>query len=222
MILSVCLILSLLPFGRRLLFPFQIFTTWVHECCHAFTALLLGASSIRITVSADGSGLTEYKIRQSKLKQATVASSGYLGASICGCILFYFSVRSTRVATAITADQMVCLLVALIGLSILFWVRNLFGLISLLLFGIALGSLHYTQAARYQETVLVFLSLQTALNALFDLKTLLGLSASKAGQSDAHTMQKLFVLPHWFWAMIWLGISVFLMLQTTRALKFHF
>ena len=221
LILSACLILSLIPLGRKLLFPFQIFTTWVHECCHAVSALLLGASSIRIVVSSDGSGLTHYKIRPGKIKQALIASSGYLGASAFGCVLFYWVIRSARSPFYLTSDQMVLTLVALISLSLLFWVRNIFGFFSLLFFAVALASLHYQALRQYQASVVIFLSAQTALNALFDLKTLFSLTSSKSTQSDAHTMQKLFMLPNWFWAFSWLAISLFFMFQTTRALKFY-
>ena len=37
---ALCLGLSLLPWGPLLLYPFTLFTTWIHECSHAVMVVL--------------------------------------------------------------------------------------------------------------------------------------------------------------------------------------
>ena len=207
-LLGLSLLLSFFSWGRRILFPFQIFTTWVHECCHALTALFLGGESIRITLSPDGSGLTQFKIPEGRLRNAIIASSGYLGASLSGCLIFYLAMNN--------AHFMIVFLCVLIGLSLLFWIRNFFGILSALLLGGVLYALNYSPMNHYVHEVLLFLSIQTALNALFDIRTLFGYQSKKSNSSDAHILQKLFFLPHWCWAFAWLSLSLLMMYWTIQ------
>ena len=223
---ALSILFSFFSWGKRVLFPFQIFTTWVHECWHAITALLLGGSSIRITIDADGSGLTQYKIENDRLKQALIASSGYLGASLSGCLLFYLTVKAGSSIRFFNTHGLLMLLCSMTGLSLIFWIRNVFGAFStLLIASVFAGLLFYPKVQSYAHDVLLFLAIQTALNALFDIRTLFGLSSSKKQTSDAHQLQKLFFLPHWIWAILWLAISVCMMLwtlQKTLGLSFQF
>ena len=85
--LAVCLGLSLTPWGPLALYPFTLFTTWVHECSHALVAVLLGGRVASITIQPDTSGLTRSLVPAARLIQGAVASAGYLGASVVGCQL---------------------------------------------------------------------------------------------------------------------------------------
>jgi hypothetical protein len=84
---AISLAASLTPWGPLLRSPFKLFTTWVHECGHAAMTVLLGGSVQSITIEPDTSGLTLSRIPESRLDAALVASSGYLGASVVGCLL---------------------------------------------------------------------------------------------------------------------------------------
>ena len=218
LLLGLSLFLSFFRWGRVILFPFQIFTTWVHECWHALVALLLGGSAIHITLSTDGSGLTVYKIGSGRMRRGIISSAGYLGASATGCALFYFTYTAGGSSHSWNVHTLALTLVGLIGLSILFWIRNFFGLLSTLILGTGLAALYYPPMNHYAKSILFFLSIQTALNALFDLRTLLSLGSAKANASDAHTMQKLFFLPYWIWALAWLSMSVWMMYWTLKRL----
>ena len=218
LLFALSLSLSFFTWGRRVLFPFQIFTTWIHECWHALMALLLGGNSIRITLAADGSGLTHYKIQKGKFRQAVIASAGYLGASASGCLIFFLAISAEHSTRYWSIHALVICLCVLIALSLLFWMRNAFGFFSTLLLGGALLSLNYSPMNQYAHEVLLFLAIQTALNALFDIRVLFSLGSGKKTASDAHTLQKLFYLPYWFWAFLWLGVSVAFMYGTAHLL----
>jgi len=84
---ALCLGVSLTPWGPVLLYPFTLFTTWIHECGHAVMAVLVGGSVTSITIQPDTSGLTRSLVPASRLAQGLVASAGYLSASIVGCLL---------------------------------------------------------------------------------------------------------------------------------------
>ena len=215
--LALSLLLSFLPFGRGILFPIQIFTTWLHECWHAGAAAALGGSSIRMTLSMDGGGLTQYKIPAGKLRQGVIASAGYLGASASGCIIFYLTLKADKAPLFLSAGTLALTLSILIALSMLFWIRNSFGFFSAMALAFVLAALHYYPPInRYAQSVLLFLGIQTAFNGLFDIRTLFSLGNSQKTLSDAHKMQKLFYLPYWCWALTWLGMSFFMMYWTAR------
>src|SRR5437899_446618 len=50
--------LSLTPWGKLILYPFRLFTTWVHECGHALVTLMVGGSVSSIVIEPDTSGVT--------------------------------------------------------------------------------------------------------------------------------------------------------------------
>ena len=217
LLLGLSLTLSFFSFGKKVLYPIQLFTTWLHECCHAITALILGGHSIHITISSDGSGLTHFSIPKGKLRHGIIASSGYVGASLCGCLIFALSMGTEKLPKYFNIQALVFCLCILIILSLTFWIRNFFGFVSVLLLGAALASLNYPPMKQYSQEVLLFIGIQTALNAAFDIRTLFSVKISKGNVSDAHTMQKLFHLPHSFWAMLWLSLS-FMMIYFTAKL----
>lgn len=216
LLLAISLLFSFFGWGRRVLFPFQVFTTWIHECWHALMAMLLGASSIKITLSADGAGVTHYKIAPSRLRQGMIASAGYLGASASGCFIFFLAMNLGKPAELWNAQAMIWVLCGMIGLSLLFWIRNAFGWVSVSVLMALIFALNDPHVHPYAQEVLLFLSIQTALNALFDIRKLLALGSSKKTASDAHTMQKLFYLPYWFWAIFWLTLSIGMMFFTVH------
>jgi hypothetical protein len=214
---AIAVVLSFFSLGKKVLYPFQIFTTWVHECSHAFTAAILGGSSIRITLSPDGSGLTHFKIPQGRFRHAIIASSGYVGASLIGCFIFIASIDGEKFRHELTPHALILALCACLALTLVFWIRNAFGWFSVLLLTTALTALAYSPYAHYSKTVLIFLGMQTALNALFDIRILFSLGTRSHGvASDAHTLQKLFFLPYWLWAFLWMGMSLGFMYVTIR------
>jgi hypothetical protein len=73
---AVCFGVSLMPWGPQILYPFTLFTTWVHECSHATAAVLLGGRVASITIQPDTSGLTRSLMPASRLAQGIVASAG--------------------------------------------------------------------------------------------------------------------------------------------------
>ena len=51
------IILMNIPFIKWLLYPFSIFSTYVHEFCHGFSALLVGGRVQKLLIFPDASGL---------------------------------------------------------------------------------------------------------------------------------------------------------------------
>lgn len=211
---SASLALSLLPGGKYVLYPFRLFTTWAHECSHGLMAKLTGGEVRRITLSPDTSGLCVYQAPRGRIRQGLVASAGYVGSCVIGCAIYLVTVLPDRHASIAMTSLGVLMIV-----SFVFWVRNGFGMLITLLLGLGFLTLgqgvhaHPVPPALLQKG-LSFLGIQTALQALFDLRELFKVE----GKSDAHTMQRLFWLPAPFWACLWIAMSGALFVYLVRRL----
>jgi Peptidase M50B-like len=196
---AVSLVVSLTPWAEILLYPFRLFTTWVHECSHALAAVLVGGHVRSITIQPDTSGLTLSMIPTSRVAQGLVTSAGYLGAAVVGCLLMA-ATRVPRWAHAILLGLGGCLF-----LTAVLWMRNLFGIVVVLAWGVALVLLARKGMAHAVRFFLSLLAVQVALNAVYDIRVLFQV---EGGRSDAATMAQLFLLPSWVWAAAWMLASL--------------
>ena len=203
--IAVSFVLSLTRWGPLVLYPFRLFTTWVHECGHAVMTVLVGGHVSSIVIERNASGLTSSFIPESRVAQGLVASAGYLGASVVGCALLV-AAHGRKSAHGILWGIGAFMLV-----TVIIWMRNLFGVAVTLIWGVALIVLSRKARGRVPSFVLSLLAVQVALNSVFDIRVLFLLSG---GHSDAETMARLFLLPAWTWASLWMLISAGLLTWT--------
>ena len=203
---ALCLGISLTPWGPLLLYPFTLFTTWVHECGHAVMAVLLGGRVTAITIEPDTSGLTRSLMPPGRVAQGLVASAGYLGASVVGCLLM----GATRVERR--ARPILWGIGAFMLFTLVIWMRNVFGALVVLVWGVTLLALARKRSGRASHFVLSVLAIQVALNAVYDIRILFLVN----GRSDADTMARLFVAPAWVWASAWMLASIVMLGWTLR------
>ena len=205
---ALCLGVSLTPWGPLALYPFTVFTTWVHECGHAVATVLLGGSVGSITIRPDTSGLTRSLVPASILAQVIVASAGYLTASVVGCLLLTASRVDRR------AKPILWGIGAFMLLTLALWIRNLFGAIAVAAWAVTLMLLGGKRATRgVAGFAISVLALLVSLNAVFDIRVLFLVH----GASDAVTMARLTGVPAWSWAAVWMAISVSMLVSTLRA-----
>jgi hypothetical protein len=196
--IAVSLIASLTPWGPTLLYPFKLFTTWVHESSHALMTLLVGGRVTAVTIDPDTSGLTHGLVPASRIARGLVASAGYLGAALVGCLLMAATRVERRARTILYGIG------AFMLVTVVVWMRNLFGLVVVLVWGLALVTMARRRMANALRFVLSLLAVQVALNSVYDIRVLFMVD----GPSDAATMARLFLLPAWFWAATWMLMSV--------------
>jgi hypothetical protein len=196
---AVSLVVSLTPWAPVLLYPFKLFTTWVHECGHALMTVLVGGRVTSITIEPDTSGLTQSFVPVGRVARGVVASSGYLGAALVGCLLM----AATRVEK--WAHIILLSLGAFMLVTLVFWMRNLFGFGVVLVWGLALVALASKGMGNAPRFLLSLLAIQVALNSVYDIRVLFLIDR---GRSDAATMARLFLLPSWVWATVWMLMSV--------------
>jgi hypothetical protein len=204
-----CLAISLTPWGPIILYPFTLFTTWIHECSHAVVVVLMGGSVASITIQPDTSGLTRSLMPAARVAQGLVASAGYLGASLVGCLLM----TATRIEKR--ARPILWSIGAFMLLTVIFWMRNPFGSLVVMAWGITLCLLARHASGGISRLVLSVLAIQVALNAVYDIRILFLVN----GPSDAQTMARLFLVPAWFWAGLWMAASVAMLAWTLRVTR---
>jgi len=162
---AVCLGVSLTPWGPLVLYPFTLFTTWVHECGHAVMTVLVGGSVGAITIQPNTSGLTRSLVPASRIAQGMVASAGVpIGASLVGCLLTAATRQPKR------ARPILWGIGAFMLFTLVFWMRNLFGALVVLGWGVVLLALARKDTGRAPRFVLSLLAVQVALNAVYDIR----------------------------------------------------
>ncbi len=185
------------PVASFALYPLRLFVTFIHEGSHALTAFLTGGTATQIVVQPDASG---YTITQGGW-QILIVMAGYLGATAYGAAMLALA-RRPGAARAILGISGV--LIALLDLLL---VRG-FGLG----WGIAIAAGLLLAArrlsARAAELTTMFLGVQCVVNALYDLKTLVGLSVYGGPVSDAVLMSQIIPLPPVMWAVGWCGLAL--------------
>lgn len=115
-----------------ILYPFKIFSTWIHELSHGTAAILVGGGIQKLLIYPDTSGLAYTYTSGSSFEKGFVASAGYTGTAVLGMILLLFR-RTYRGPTIGTISIGITIL-----LSCLMYVRNLFGLIFLPIMAVGL------------------------------------------------------------------------------------
>lgn len=205
--MAVSLGVELTPWGRLCLYPFTLFTTWAHECSHALMTVLVGGTVHAIIIRPDTSGVTYSVIPANLIAQGLVASAGYLGASVVGCVLLSAARLRQKARPLLWAVG------AFMLLTLVIWIRNLFGAAVVVLWGVALVALARLLSARAARFALSLLAVQVGLNAVYDIRVLFLVAGA---HSDADTMAGIFLLPSWIWAGAWMLASIALFAATIR------
>ena len=91
------------------------------------------------------------------------------------------------------------------------WVRNLFGLVMLIILGLGLTGMGWGLSSFWVSELYALLSATTCLNAITSIHELFLLKEANIGgvtrQSDATTMEEVLKIPYWIWATLWLVLA---------------
>ena len=205
------------PFANYLVYPLQLFATFVHEGSHVLATLMTGGSVQSLTVSPDTSGVV-WSLTNSWLSQLIISSAGYVGTTAFGAaLLIWFRYNYSARNALYFSSAFVGIMTVVFGLLAPMW--NAFNA------KVSLGSVIFTvfsgaaltaglfAIAKYTEMKwvnfsLAFLSVQCLLNAVFSLKTLFFISALTNSHSDAANMAEATGIPALAWVLIWIVLSV--------------
>lgn len=188
------LLLRDLPYICALFQPFRIFDSFIHELCHALACLATGGTVNWMKLGSGG--VTDCSCGN----QILVCQAGYVGQSIIGGALIFFS-RYKHLAKPILLGMGIA-----IGLANLFFVRDRIGITWAFLLGSSLCFFGLRVPASIAQTLVLFIAVQTALYIFGDVELVLehslGLVPAIKG-SDATHAYKLTGIPPFAWSLIW-------------------
>jgi hypothetical protein len=192
------LMLWRVPWLGWLFFPFHVFGIFVHELGHGLAAMATGGEFRRFVVFPNA-GLAETAggIRW------IIVSAGYIGSALFGGLLIIISSWG-----APAKDVLFWLGIAL-GIMCILFVRNFFGLAmgAVLTGGLILAGRYLP--AYWASGLLLFLAVQSMLNALDSVFDLVKLSTYHQNvQTDAQAMAQMTFLPAIVWSLLYSGVAI--------------
>ena len=211
----VTIILWQIPGGYWILYPFTILGTWFHEMGHGLTALMLGGDFQYLEIYSNGSGLAVHSgdVFLGGFGRAIVAAGGPLGPTIAGSFFIAVS-KNPKIAKIILLILGVILL-----LSVLIWIRSLFGVIFIVLFGFLILFIALRMRDEIKTLTLQLLGVQACVSVYLSIGYLFSTGASVGGasyMSDTAVMQDALFLPYWFWGALIIIFSLFLIYKSIK------
>lgn len=206
LIMLLIIICMNIPYIKYILYPFTIYSTWIHELCHGLAAILAGGSIDKLLIFPDTSGLAYTAVPSNR--RGFVASAGYQGTAVIGCFLLLLrrTKRGPRSGTMTISFLMV--------ISCLLWIRNIFGFIFIFVMGVLLIACAWKLPSTYIRNVYIVLAVTCSLNAITSVHNLFGASYTVNGQdrtsTDAHTMADIKGGNYLSWAILWLILALIL------------
>jgi hypothetical protein len=204
---ALTLVLWFIPFASVITYPIRLFVTFIHETGHALAALATFGGVNKVALDWNGSGVTFTQGGWGFL----ISSAGYLTTTLygAGLLLFLRKARNARAAAAGTG-VLLLLMTVFFGGNSLAWLAGLVFGTGCLLIGLKANR-------RFAQFFMSFLAVQCILNAFYDLRSLLYLSAfDPALPTDARTMSQATdgLLPPIVWALSWALLSVVVVAYT--------
>jgi hypothetical protein len=196
------------PYFQWLLFPVKTFVIALHEFSHAITCMATGGTVSGMTIVSDNAGHGG-GTNCSGGNPFIYIQAGYVGTAIWGCLL----IMATRVPSL--AKTALCLMgLFMAGSSItmmasgFFHGMNVFQTLGSMVWAIVIGAGLIFAGLKLKpglaNTVLLFLGIQTALNALTSVWSLIQMSfVPGAALQDSNAMENLTNVPAPFWSVLW-------------------
>ena len=172
----------------------RLAVTVVHEAGHALVAVLVGRRLAGIKVHSDTSGVTVSRGRPSGLGMVVMLLAGYLAPAGLGVVAALLLTHGHALA-------LMWLLLAVLA-GVLIWVRNAYGLLTVLVLGAVLAAITryaHPQAQAVVASLVAWLLLLAAPRPLVDL-----LRRSKAQRrgSDPDQLARLTHVPTTLWILL--------------------
>jgi len=200
--------------GRQILYPFTILGTWFHEMSHGLMAIIMGGTFEKLEIFSDGSGVATHsgELYLGGVGRALIAFAGPLGPTLFGFIFIVIAKNEKY------TNYGLWLITVIMIVSLILWVRNIFGLVVIGSFAtILIFILLKSKNTLHKEFITLFLGLQAiisvylSLGYIFTKEIVLGNQLMK---SDTGVVEEILFLPYYFWGILIIFISIFILTQS--------
>ena len=212
----IVVVMQNIPQVRFLMYPFNLLATWIHEMSHGLTAEMLGGTFKKLIINSDTSGYAVYAynpLTTGTFSKVLIASAGYMGTAFFGALMLYFRKKQTFVRI------FSILLGVFMMLSLIIYIRSFVGAMFALPFSALLIFIGIKSGGEVNKFAYSFLASQISLNSILDIKVLFSVGTKTGGvagvptlSSDAAKVSELLFFPYWFWAGLWLILSILMFL----------
>lgn len=203
------------PIGKIALYPFTILGTWFHEMGHGLTAIILGGQFIELVIYPDASGYARFStdLFLGNIGQAIVAMGGPIGPTIAGSLLILSTKKTKfgRIAMFILGLFML--------LSVILWIRSLLGILVISILSLIIIYISLKASDKVQIVSLQFLGVQAIMSLYLSIDYLFSSGGTAGGSSfnsDTAIIAKYLLLPHWIWAILIIGFSIFMIFLSIK------
>ena len=212
--LILAFILIKLPFAGKY---FAVANTLIHEVGHQLASLVTfgKAHHIHLFSNTEGLALSSHRFWIGKF---ITALAGYVFASFMACIFFLLIYKGRY-------DIVIYMLLSILGISLVFWVRNWYGFFWIITFSAGFIWLLWKTNAPVMEYVVLFLVsiiFIESITSAFEIMYISFTTPSNAG--DASSLSRLtYLVPSQVWGVLfftqslffgWLAMRNFLPFQT--------
>ncbi len=192
----LAIVLSYIPFGGFVLYPFSLLATWAHEMGHGLTAEIVGGDFRHLELYVGLGGVAHSTRPATLLAPPLIAAGGLLAPSIAGGAVVYFGARGS------TARWIMEGLGVLLILSALLWVRNGFGFAATLGLGAAALAIGRYATELVEVALAQFVGIRLCLESLSDVDYMFTKQFLRGGEvmsSDSQTIAEHLGLTYWVW-----------------------
>ncbi len=206
-----------LPYFGWIQYPFRLLGTWFHEMGHGLAALLVGGTFEHLEIYDNGGGVAFTTVNTSylpyNLARAFTGAGGLLGPAIGGAILI---IAAKREKTAMIALRV---LIAIMIFSLLFWIRSLWGIITIGSFSVLLIFISVLKYRKLEIIALLFLGVQCIISTYRQLDYLFTKEFERNGRilnSDTQNIAENTFGTYWIWAIVIVAISIYLVWKSIK------
>lgn len=206
----ITVVLFNVPYGNYVSYPFLILGTWFHEMGHGLMALLWGGSFFKLEMFTNGSGVATTS-SSNMIAQAWVSAAGLMSPPIVGAVLIMAgrTQKGAKIAMGVLGAALL--------LSVVIFVRSIFGVVAVGLWGAVIMACAFKLPHSYKPFVVQFLGIQAWASAFVSLDYMFSDNAGSLNMpSDTQAIANLLILPYWFWGGAIALFAVFMLLVSLK------
>ncbi len=199
-----------LGFLSFIIYPIKLFVVFLHEISHGLAAIVTGGTISHIEISPLIGGVCYHTSSSFWPIRTFIASAGYLGSILWGCLLLFLAIRTKYNKTINIVIGSIMLIVLVL------WMRDLFTVIFTGLFGIFMIFSGRKLSEEFNDLILKYIGVVSCLYAFLDIPE--DLIFRTVSSSDSYAIASSVGMPFLSVpiGILWLVLSALCLYQTYK------